>query len=592
MTGLLSLLFFTTFTLGAMRVVAARATLGPGTMLRYVVLGMLLGPLAVVPAHRLLDPYGLLAGSTWVQFISEALTLLILLAPVLVFLFVRRAWVVLSIADAFLLAFAVGLGYDLLGWLLQAGAGQDPLVAMKWLPPAVFEPAGAGGPTIASTGYLLALVTLGLVSAHRFGLGRASRRTVASIVFVLVAVSRLAPAWSTAEEGYASRAGGIVATLTFDGALIPWIAFVLVVLLQWRESRWITVDDAAGPVRLFSEWKRQLEALVDREFGRLRRLTEAYGLRRQTEIALAESRRRPADAFVQRLARHVGSLARSAIRAAEAYREAGATGSAGSESETGPVAWWVDRPWIPALAVWVAFFGIFVLPGAFATLASLALAALLVWWFVSSPAKAAPGPTPDRMIRFQSESWILAAGLVAAAITILGAAPGQLTWPIVTQLPEDPRLVLLLLATAACALTLPTRRTWRARPAGERRPVMVRRGLVAAQTAILVGGTVWVYTRGLTALHEKYGDVFFYMSDRAAERPPDLDLPFWAAALTFEQPPPFGNTIPAWFMALAAGLFALLVGLALRAATRPLETTYADAAQRGTVSSGPTDARS
>ena len=110
------------------RVLAFRATLSLRTLLTFLMLGAVVGPIALPLVQGFFNSYGSYQIYHWpvVAFGVE----LLLLAPVLAFLFFRRAHRLTSVGDAFLLAFMTGFGYDLIATLAgvasttYAAAGQ------------------------------------------------------------------------------------------------------------------------------------------------------------------------------------------------------------------------------------------------------------------------------------------------------------------------------------------------------------------------------------------------------------------------------------------------------------------------------------
>ena len=54
-------------------------------------------------------------------------------------LLARRAYLSISVADAFVLAFALGFGTELLGAAFAASIAQEPLKSLSWLPPSTLD---------------------------------------------------------------------------------------------------------------------------------------------------------------------------------------------------------------------------------------------------------------------------------------------------------------------------------------------------------------------------------------------------------------------------------------------------------------------
>src|SRR2546426_1091871 len=132
-----SVLLLALWTLAVLRVLGLRATLSGRTLGTYLLLGALLGMIAIPLVRELGAPYGEQG-----PYVNEVLSLgdqALLLIPVLWYLFFRRAHEVTSVADAFLLAFAVGFGFDLVGALLAASGATAPLKGLSFWPPWQFD---------------------------------------------------------------------------------------------------------------------------------------------------------------------------------------------------------------------------------------------------------------------------------------------------------------------------------------------------------------------------------------------------------------------------------------------------------------------
>src|SRR5438067_7493598 len=107
---LIEFLLNAVWTLVVIRILALRATLRVRTLAIFLLLGMLLGPIALPVVQGFVNSYGSYQVYHWpLQALSVEL---LLLAPVLTFLFYRGAHRITSVGDAFLLAFVIGFGYD------------------------------------------------------------------------------------------------------------------------------------------------------------------------------------------------------------------------------------------------------------------------------------------------------------------------------------------------------------------------------------------------------------------------------------------------------------------------------------------------
>jgi hypothetical protein len=131
---LLCMALLALWTLLLIRVGAARATLSRRTFLLFLLQGAFLGTIGMRLIQRLFDPTGLWIHNPWITFLVTLSWMLSLLAPVRILLTGRMSRMT-SVADAFLLAFAIGFGFDLCGALLAASMALHPLKGLWLFPP-------------------------------------------------------------------------------------------------------------------------------------------------------------------------------------------------------------------------------------------------------------------------------------------------------------------------------------------------------------------------------------------------------------------------------------------------------------------------
>ena len=144
------------------RALALRATLPSRAFGLSLALGVLIVIFVAPIMHRLPNPYGGI-GPWYDEFVSIA-QLIALLSPVVGLFFTNGLYRVTSLADAFLLAFMAGLGFDLAGLILAAD-GARASFRLAFLPP--FE-IPLGRHAAAGYGYWAGLVMLTLAAARRF----------------------------------------------------------------------------------------------------------------------------------------------------------------------------------------------------------------------------------------------------------------------------------------------------------------------------------------------------------------------------------------------------------------------------------------
>jgi hypothetical protein len=169
--ALISLTLVTIWTFLILRVLGGRATLSARTFGRYMLVGALWGPLslgvfyAVTSGRPPYPPQILIATG----FFSP----LVLWIPVCVCLLLeRQVFRFVSVADAFLLGFAVGLGFDVTVELFGLGFREVAREGLPhWLtllPPSILSYPGYNYRSFAQDGYWLAMPSLIMVAGLRF----------------------------------------------------------------------------------------------------------------------------------------------------------------------------------------------------------------------------------------------------------------------------------------------------------------------------------------------------------------------------------------------------------------------------------------
>jgi hypothetical protein len=230
----------------------------------------------------------------------------------------------------------------------------------------------------------------------------------------------------------------------------------------------------------------------------------------------------------------------------------------------------------------VLFAALVFIPGGIGGVIKWTFIALLLGLYVTTPERAPGRAGISDVVRRHGENALLLVSLGAVMLALLGAVPSHL-YPqgaasLLLYLPEaDNTLVVLCLAWAGITLSNRRRLAWRHLPVLTRRRVMVRNGLTASTAVVVVALSVKLYQSGVTALHNRFGAAFFYMGSGDPNAPPPPDLPAWATLVRFAETPPFGNNIPAWFMAVVVAVVAFVVAWILRQITRRIEQALAQA---------------
>ena len=99
----------------AIRLLGWRSTVSNRTLLKFFVLGAVISFSVAGPLQKAVNPVA--NNSGWLSYSLNIVMQLLLLAPLWVVLRGKTPYRALSVSDAFLLAFALGFGFDVMGAL-------------------------------------------------------------------------------------------------------------------------------------------------------------------------------------------------------------------------------------------------------------------------------------------------------------------------------------------------------------------------------------------------------------------------------------------------------------------------------------------
>lgn len=559
----LALLVF--WTLVVMRGLTFRGILSERTLGTYLLIGLLYGPLALQTSRTLVAAAG---HREWAGVVGLAAAPGLLMIPVLVLFFLSRTYRSASVADAFLLGFLVGFGFDLLALGFNAAAGVSPFMPLEsraayGLNPerccsgfshSLFPPAMNNvyigsrhwvsnhlfdfplySYSVAGNGYWVGLSTLVLAATLRF-----VRRTG---VAVAVAVLCLAAGCLDSAFHMARYVGAqnqhlfsVVQVLTVRGALIPWVAMIAVVALSLYEARWVgraVGTSSQTPGGIFEEWQALVYALVDRTPRELLRL-KAFRLDRRLALAQAESSHSPGDETLRGLAdglRAERSQTRLQLARAVPGLESPMTVPDAFEER------WPWRLWLQiGLSVVIAAILLLrsrvymvgqglgdptitwarviwslpaldtpILQGL--TPVALALVVLILWWFMAYPTGPASAPDVDNLMQFAGEKWILWTSLAMVMIALMYRKIENLY-----ELPNwngstELLTLMLLLAAAASSTTLYRSEQFRRAPIGLRRASALRNLLALGVTFVVSWTSLFVFDRAQSLMFHRLGSL-------------------------------------------------------------------------------------
>src|SRR5258708_23386039 len=184
---MLSLLVRAVWAVAILRLLGARATLGWRTSAVYGVLGALTGVVLTPLPTRFFFPYS--SGGLLASFLGSLTIQLASVGPVLAGLFLRKPYLATSVADAVLLAFITGFGFDLASATLVASAGSNAIEAFGFLPPWQFVTRTGAVPGYA---YWSGLLALALAAALRFQRRRMVALGIAAAALLCVTMEQTA----------------------------------------------------------------------------------------------------------------------------------------------------------------------------------------------------------------------------------------------------------------------------------------------------------------------------------------------------------------------------------------------------------------
>jgi len=529
---LMQLLLLAIWTLLLVRALSLRATVSLRTLGTYLILGAVLGPVALPVVHSFFNSYGSYQVYHW-PFVAVGVELL-LLGPVLAFLFFRRAHQLTSVGDAFLLAFMVGFGYDLIAALTGVAGTSQLGSGVSYFPPFVFQSQNL---TVSGFGYWSGLIALAIAAAARF------LRTRAAIYIA----AAMAAFWVAADiSGLVSlqRAPTILAAvfgnMTMHGLMTPWLCLLALLGLSLWEGRWISTAGGTGAAQgLISQWSAALTALTGGKLDDFRRLTRAARLRRQREFANAELSRAPSDAYLTKICRDLDKQLLLAESAPAAVKTAAPLAQALS-------AWAKRRPLQVALVVALLVI-VFLLPEISAlaalfwrfsllngpllslhvSLLSCTLIAVIVWRYLSAGMAAEFSTSADDALLALLYGKTEDLYSLRAIPQLLGLTPapsydhGQLT------------TTMLLIAAAATGLSLKRNDTWRVRSVGVRRAAAITRVINLIVLFAGVGLVLVFFQQGQVLLHSTMRGRLFRIFGRHANSAGDIVVGIVTAAFSF-----------------------------------------------------------
>jgi hypothetical protein len=538
---LMQLLLLAIWTLLLVRALSLRATVSLRTLGTYLVLGAVLGPVALPVVHSFFNSYGSYQVYHW-PFVAVGVELL-LLAPVLAFLFFRRAHQLTSVGDAFLLAFMVGFGYDLIAALTGVAGTSQLRSGVSYFPPFVFQSQNL---TVAGFGYWSGLIALAIAAAARFLRTRAAIYIAAAIAAFWVAadISGL-----VSLQRAPTLLAAVFGNMTMHGLMTPWLCLLALLGLSLWEGRWISTTGGTGAAQgLISQWSAALTALTGGKLGDFRRLAQVSRLRRHRALAQAELSRAPSDPYLTAICQ-------------ELDRQLLAAESAPAAAETAPLLAWAKRRTLQLTLMAALIVIVFLLPQIPAlrdffwrlsllnapllplnlSLLNCVLAVIIAWRYLSS---AAPAPDGSSGLQFRGEDTILQVSLFSVFVGLMYGKTEDLysltSLPQLLGLASAPgydhgqiTTTMLLVAAVATGFSLKRSDALRQRGFPMRRAVAITRVINLTVLFAGVGLVLVFFQQGQILLHSLMGGLLFRIFGRNGNSAGDTLVGIVTAAFSF-----------------------------------------------------------
>jgi hypothetical protein len=525
---LLSLILLAAWTMVLVRLAGARATLGDRTFLIYLLQGAFLGTVGMRLIQRLFDPYGLLTATPWIVLLIATAWQLSLLVPVRILL-TNRLSRTTCVADAFLVAFAIGYGFDLCGALLAASSATQASVGLDLFPPWQFSNQAI---TFAGYGYWTGLVGLARSASLRFVRKPWLSRCIQTGVLLWVAIDA-AVVTTTVESGSPQGLLQDLGYFTLHGQLAAWIAWVALLGLSFWEAAWVAravPETAQNRYQVLDELRALGSALMKGRLGEYRRLTALFRLRRQVALGRAELSHAPGDTA---LAAAVRDLEERLHRTQATVDEPMQGKPPGLATGLFAKGFWRTASFWRGLSSALLIFLVFVLPRfpvgpsalawnvltfsfpflpASLPIASVILAFILFRRYVFAAGKLTVGEDMDHVMQFRAEQTLLKMCLGMLVLLVLYTnlpsfypLPNLVAAGVHAQLPafnaNQFSVLLLLFAVAVSGTTCERGLRWRRAPLSERRKAVLRQVSAAAMTFTTAWACLAIYPYGITALH-------------------------------------------------------------------------------------------
>jgi len=551
MPPILTLLLFSIWALLCVRLICFRSTLSGRTVLTYLVLGAVMGPVAVSIAEKFFNEYSWSGDPGYFVLINAGKQAMLLL-PV-IWLMTRPAWRdSSSITDAFLAAFAIGFGYDIASSLI-ASAPRDSVSGFGFLPPGMYSPATG---MVAGYGWWTGTIAVVVALVRRLSADRWPAYVAGAVLLLLFATDQtmLAPGLTTVPPWWD--------TITFHRNAPAWLCPLLLVLCVVLE--WIRTKGREPGMSLAAEFQAVVKPLAALRLQEAHKAGARFRLGRQLDVVRAELGRRPNDSSLASLAAGLEGQVMLAQQPAAANPPL--TVKALLRRRTHYLAFIVlalllgvvvSLPFMQPLGnhVWQWFlFSDRWAPFQLNIVATLLLA-WMTWSYLTSPPPEYQGLRADEMAQFYGERAIVQTGLAVFLVATIYEAPPLSSYvqsspaefisfasPFttaaglasnVTDTTQAGRWITVLLILLCAATTMTARRweLWRSAPQPARLRTSVRHMLTALRIGMVAWPALVLFSYAQLLAHLWFAKYAKSHWDPSKHAPLGLDIRNWNSAL-------------------------------------------------------------
>ncbi len=573
----LLLILYLIWVFALLKLLTPRSVLPSRVQGMFLLVGMLIGPVAVTPLLQLADPYFTLTDPLY-NTLLHLLSTLALFAPVFVYFFKKGLARISSVTDVFLAAFWVGAGFDLFGLAQYIQAGElsflsqlgllppwtmDAYPSVAYFGPVVDEVKQAARIDVPGIAYHCALLGLAIALGERLKPGK---WLAAALALVCLAYFGLDSFMASQIPNRADEAPATVweTIWIWQRRLYPWFCLAALAVASLWESKRLAATDNAFLAQAKKLWTFLKTASL------------------RNAIAWERERRQVAQTAIveNELSRDENN---SALLIAQSRLQSEDTAQAPGplpKLDFSPAGSLLAKKNLYFLLWAVAILLLLVRPSEIASsLFAFGVLAANVW----ANKRPHPKVSLDQLSEAYGLRFLMILASVAAILALASALPDvaypnkSFLWAISQQIEPSglmnvplplPVVALLALALAAASLSLKRSHLFRPPPAANRSGHYASKaGNLSAWLAI---GLVCshFYVIGLQLVHKWFGAEIYYIASGEIEQA--KRIPNFLSFLELKMQPPFGNTFAAWIF----GTFCAALGILLLSQRKRIEALF------------------